>query len=47
MNAAVKCKNGMADSINAAARMHGIPPPNTLKNRLSGRAVDGIYPLVP
>lgn len=35
--------NGSADSINAAARGHGVPP-TTLKNRLSGRVVDGTNP---
>ena len=35
--------NGSADSINAAARDHGVPP-TTLKNRLSGRVVCGTNP---
>lgn len=35
--------DGSAESINSAAKMHGIPP-TTLKNRLSGRVVDGTNP---
>ena len=44
MDAAIKAvMNGSADSINAAARGHGVPP-TTLKNRLSGRVVHGTNP---
>ena len=44
MYAAMKAvRNGSADSINAAAKIHGVPP-TTLKNRLSGKVVDGTNP---
>ena len=44
MDAAMKAVLiGSADSINAAARDHGVPP-TTLKNRLSGRVLDGTNP---
>ena len=44
MDAAIKAvMNQSVDSINAAARDHGVPP-TTLKNRLSGRVVDGTNP---
>ena len=44
MDAAMKAVLiGSADSINAAARDHGVPQ-TTLKNRLSGRVLDGTNP---
>ena len=44
MDAAMKAVLiGSADSINAAAKDHGVPP-TTLKNGLSGRVLDGTNP---
>jgi len=44
MDAAIKAvESGSAVSINRAAKDHGIPP-TTLKDRLSGRVVDGTKP---